>query len=177
MKTLALIVFAALCAGCATVNQKLLDKINAAITDYMAEETTPPEDANTPPSQETQPDESDMIGLLKNPDTPPNAPGSISQEWSFSLKTYDSTYRIRWPSFFAPTCGKASYTMAGPHRAAFRSYDTDNNSKRPSYTMSSSLPLAGDSITCILYDDSGSAVAYFTSPVPTSSRKYGGRLP
>lgn len=101
--------------------------------------------------------------LPENPATPPDLPGSISEHWTIGPKEYDSTWRIRWPTTFARSpfnLGHGSYCTCNGARAQFRSYDTDNQSKRPSYTMPLSVPLQAP-VTCILFDSAGNAVGWF----------------
>ena len=100
--------------------------------------------------------------LPVNPDTGADLPNSISEQWSFGTKEYDQTWRIRFPSHFANKMGigPGSYCMANDNRAEFRSFDADNGSKRPSYTMSLSIKLNAP-VTCILYDKDGKAVGWF----------------
>lgn len=112
--------------------------------------------------------------LPTNPDVGPDLPNSISEHWSFGSKEHDQSWRIRWPSYFAKTLGLGggSYCMVNKNRAGFRSYDTDNGSKRPSYTMSLSISLQFP-VTCILYDKDGKAVGWFK----TDGNGSKGRLP
>lgn len=120
-----------------------------------------------------EPPESPSNQLPQNPKTPNDLPGSISEQWSFSKKDYDKSYRIRFPTMFAKTVGTGSYSMVNGNKATFRSYDTDNGSKRPSYTISSSIKLTGP-ITCILYSKESKALAWFSTP-DTGTRS--GKLP
>lgn len=174
MKTFSLIILAALLAGCATVNQALLDKINAAIGDYMAEQAEPPPaEPDTPPDQPPEIDAPTPEGLPVNPPVPDNPTGTRMELWSFAKKTYDNTYRIRWPSYFANYVGvgKGSFCMVNGHRAEFRSYDTDAGAKRPSYTMP--VRELGSPVLCILHDATG-PIAWFSTP-DTATRN--GKLP
>ena len=127
--------------------------------------TPRPPDKPQPPANETLPE---------NPSTPADLPNSISEHWTIGPKAYDSTWRIRWPTTFAKSpfnLGPGSFCTCNGNRAEFRSYDTDNQSKRPSYTMPLSVTLQAP-VTCILYDKTGVAVGWFKSG--TSGK---GRLP
>ncbi len=112
--------------------------------------------------------------LPTNPQTPPDLEGSISEQWSFSRKDYDNTWRVRWPTYFytAHKVGQGSYCTVNGDRAEFRSYDKDHGAYRPSYTMPQSIPVALPA-TCILYDREGNALAWFI----TDSHNKRGRLP
>lgn len=170
------------CAGCATINQALLDKINSAINDYMAEVVNPPAEPDVPDTPPDQPpDEPPVVeppsapeGLPVNLPVPDNPSGTRKELWSFAKKTYDSTYRIRWPSYFANFMGigKGSYTMVNGHKAAFRSFDTDAGAKRPSYTMP--VRDLGSPVLCVLHDSQGAAIAWFQTP---DAGTRNGRLP
>jgi len=100
--------------------------------------------------------------LPTNPQTGPDLPGSISEQWSLKRKDYDGTYRITWPSTFASDygIGEGSYCTVGDHRAAFRGIDADHGARRPKYTLPQSKTFALP-VTCILYNSQGEAVGWF----------------
>lgn len=131
----------------------------ASIRDWITPDPKPVPPANTLPI---------------NPDVGPDLPNSISEHWSLARKEHDQTWRIRWPSYFARTLnlGSGSYCLANGNRAEFRSFDGDNGSKRPSYTMPLSIALV-EPATCILYDASGKAAGWFKAERINAS----GRLP
>lgn len=112
--------------------------------------------------------------LPTNPDIGPDKPNSISEHFTLSRKSYDNTYRIRWPSFFATGVGigAGSYCMVGEHKARFRSYDTDNESKRPSYTLPLDIELKPP-FMCVLHDERGKAIAWYDVTIIPEK----GRLP
>lgn len=94
------------------------------------------------------------------------------EQWSFLVKDYDNSFRVRWPTHFATECGAKSYCTVDGVVFPFRSYDTDNGAKRPSY-QHDQYPLAA-SVTCVLFTDYGKAVGWFRASAPFN---VSGRLP
>ncbi len=88
----------------------------------------------------------------------------VSGSWYFGYKSYDGTYRIRWPTYFATSMGfgPGSYTLVNGQKATFRSYDTDNGQKRPSYTISGPSSRFNGQALCVLVSASDQPVAWFT---------------
>lgn len=118
-----------------------------------------------------------VIVLPVNPATPEDIPGSKSEQWTFTTKDYDQSYRIRWPTTLSNepyNLGAGSYVMVNGMRAEFRSYDGDGGAKRASYTMALSVVIPGRPITNIVYKADGVALAWFVTP-DTLNRS--GRLP
>ena len=110
----------------------------------------------------------DKYDLPTNPVCPENG---MAEMWTFLKKDYDQSWRVRFPTFFANSCGHASYCVVGGIRFNFRSYDTDGGARRPSYQypqVKLQFP-----VLCVLHDDSGAAVAWFKASGADSS----GRLP
>lgn len=109
-------------------------------------------------------------GLPENP-TLDVRDGDAKQMWSFGYKRYDSTFRVRWPTYFATDLGigPGSYNMINNERAEFRSFDYDDGAQRPSYTMPGPSYRLGDTsteLTCVLYSSDGQALAWFKTHVP-----------
>ena len=101
-------------------------------------------------------DEPAAPALPVNPPIPPAPEGSHAQSFEIMRKEYDASWRVRWPSAFAPMVGEGSYTMLdGIYRADFRSWDTDNGSRRPSYTMPYGAWDGRGEVLAILYDKFG----------------------
>lgn len=114
--------------------------------------------------------------LPVNPEIAPDPLVGRGEMWDFSIKTWDQSFRIRWPS----TLGRAPHGI-GPgswvivndlHRAEFRSFDTDHGAMRPSYTMPLTTPVEYPA-TAILYAADGTRIAWFRTEGPNRS----GRLP
>jgi len=96
--------------------------------------------------------------LPVNPPIPANPEGSYAQSFEIMHKEYDNSWRVRWPSAFAPFAGPGSYTMLdGTYRAEFRSWDTDHGANRPSYTMPYGAWDGRGEVMAILYDAGGVA--------------------
>jgi len=115
-------------------------------------------------------------GLPDNPAVGESRPGSSSELWYFSYKDSDSTFRIRWPSYFANVLGvgAGSYTTVNGQFAEFRGFDTDEGANRPSYSVPGpSIRFVGE-VLCILYAADGQALAWFRTPVASPIQ---GRLP
>lgn len=100
-------------------------------------------------------------GLPTNPSIPNS--GSSREQWYFGYKSYDGTFRIRWPTYFATTygVGPGSYNTVNGQRATFRSFDVDNGARRPSYTIPGPSSRFRGEVTCILYSSSGTALGWF----------------
>jgi hypothetical protein len=100
----------------------------------------------------------DPGSLPNNPDV-----SGRCQQWYFGYKSYDNSYRIRWSNYFATDLGlgPGSYCTVNGEVATFRSYDTDNGCKRPSYTTRGPSSRFNGEVTCILYTPSGQAVGWF----------------
>jgi hypothetical protein len=143
------------------------------------DDTLPPEDVAiaSPASDTAGSDFVPYTNLPNNPSVPANPSGTSRQLWYFGYKSYDNTYRIRWPTYFATqlNMGPGSYTTVNGERAPFRSYDTDNNSKRPSYTIPAArgTRFSGE-VLCILYTQNNEPVAWFKT---SASGVTQGRLP
>jgi hypothetical protein len=122
------------------------------------------------------PSPTNSVVLPTNPTIPANPSGSSAQLWYFGYKSYDNTFRIRWPTYFATALGvgKGSYTMVAGQKAGFRSYDTDNGAKRPSYTIDGPKSRFSGTVTCILYSSHGQALAWFKANSQATTQ---GRLP
>ena len=109
------------------------------------------------------------------PPSPSNAPRM--QQWYFTYKSYDNTFRVRWPTYFYTehNVGQGSYTMINGNRAVFRNHWVDDGrSTRPSYTLPGPASRLSGRVTCVLHDKNGNALAWFqTSASGTTS----GRLP
>lgn len=101
--------------------------------------------------------------LPSNPSVPANPSGTSRQLWYFGYKSYDNTFRIRWPTYFATDLGvgPGSFNLVDGQRAEFRSFDTDNNSKRPSYTIPGPKSRFSGSVICILFSAGGTPLAWF----------------
>jgi len=110
--------------------------------------------------------------LPTNPTVPADKPKSLSESWSFRIKAYDNSYRIRWPSYFTDTLGirAGSWTMVNGRRAEYRGQDLDNESNRPSYQLSQRPPLEGR-IRCILHAADGRAVGWFETDLADGDGK------
>jgi len=113
----------------------------------------------------------------------PQIGASSGQSWSFGYKEYDQTFRIRWPSYFATDLGvgPGSYCLVNGEVARFRSYDTDEGSKRPSYTLpgpSDRFGAAGTELTIVLHSAGGEPLAWFKTRVQgEGAGMISGRLP
>ncbi len=114
--------------------------------------------------------------LPNNPSIPANPSGTSRQLWYFGYKSYDNTFRIRWPTHFATSMGvgPGSYTMVDGQRASFRSFDTDYGAKRPSYTIRGPKNRFRGDVLCILYSEDGRALGWFVANADVTSQ---GRLP
>jgi len=127
-------------------------------------------------SDETEPNPNPDEGLPANPYCGPDLPGTISQHWSFLKKDGDKTWRIRWPTYFSGTIDiwtqERTYTTVNGHMAEFRSFDTDNGARRPSYTMPQSIKVEFPA-TCILFDEDAKPIAWFKA----DRHGISGRLP
>jgi len=106
--------------------------------------------------------------LPDNPDTPPDLPGSISEQWSFKRKDYDGTYRIAWPSSLRALVDDQSYCTVNGQRATWRGVDADNGANRPKYTIDFDAVEIDGPAECILYDLHGTALAWFVGSVGQS---------
>ncbi len=113
--------------------------------------------------------------LPSNPPVPATRAGTHDQNWYFAYKSYDNTFRIRWPTYFytAHRLGQGSYTLANGQRAAFRSYDTDGGAMRPSYTIPGPSSRFSGEVLCLLYNARGELLAWFVTPASGGH----GRLP
>jgi hypothetical protein len=110
-------------------------------------------------------------------DLPDNPPVSgRGQSWYFGYKSYDNTFRIRWPTYFATALGvgPGSYTLVEGQQADFRGYDTDNGSKRPSYTIRGPSSRFSGVVTCVLYSAGGEALGWFQANAEATTQ---GTLP
>jgi hypothetical protein len=125
----------------------------------------------TTPSDPASPTPSDPVALPDNPQV-----SGRGQQWYFGYKSYDNTFRIRWPTYFATSLGvgSGSYTLVDGQVAGFRGYDTDNNSKRPSYTTPGPKSRFSGVVTCVLYSSSGQALGWFKADAGGTSQ---GNLP
>lgn len=105
--------------------------------------------------------------LPQNPNTGLNKPGSISESFSVKKKSYDSTYRITWPSYFRTQMGlgESSICTANGYAAQWKGIDDDNESSRPKYSLPLSVNLEGD-VLFLLYDKDGRAVAWIKCVIP-----------
>lgn len=115
--------------------------------------------------------------LPVNPPVPGNPSGTRMQLWYFAYKSYDNTFRIRWPTYFYTEygVGPGSYTLVDGQRAEFRNHWTDDGvSTRPSYTIRGPQSRFSGEVLCILYDRRGNALAWFTTRAPGTTQ---GRLP
>jgi hypothetical protein len=148
------------------------------------DDTLPPEDVEVDiPASDTAGSDtagSDFVpytDLPNNPSVPANPSGTSRQLWYFGYKSYDNTYRIRWPTYFATelNIGPGSYTTVNGERARFRSFDTDNNSNRPSYTIPAQrgTRFRGE-VLCILYNKNDQPIAWFRT---SASGRSQGSLP
>ncbi len=113
-------------------------------------------------------DKTDAPKLPRNPLIPE---GGMAESWSLLMKDSEPKWRVRWPTLFSNVCGSKSFCTLNGHVLAFRSYDTDNGAKRPSYQRNSE-PVSGPFL-CVLYNDAGAAIAWFKAKAFGQS----GRLP
>lgn len=109
-------------------------------------------------------------------DLPDNPPGAAGQRWYFGYKSYDNSFRIRWPTYFAAALGvgPGSYTLVDGQLASFRSYDTDGGARRPSYTIPGPSSRFKGTVICILHTADGRAVGWFQANAGATSQ---GTLP
>jgi hypothetical protein len=110
--------------------------------------------------------------LPVNPPIPDNPAGTSAQLYYFNFKSYDNTFRIRWPSYFATDLGvgPGSYVMVNDQRAEFRSFDKDSGAQRPSYTMPGPESRLSAPYRCILHAADGRVIAWFETPVYKQGR-------
>lgn len=137
--------------------------------------SAPSADANSDANANSAPSSGEVGTLPTNPSVPPNPEGTSAELWTFTFKTYDGTFRIRWPSYFANSLGvgEGSYTLVNGENARFRSFDTDHGANRPSYTMPGPASRLSGTVTCVLFSRQGVALAWFQTPAGGG----GGRLP
>lgn len=160
-----------LASGCEFTTEEDLGTISLAdlqgITPTPTNSPADPTDPSTPSSTNALP---------TNPTIPANPSGTSAQLWYFGYKSYDNTFRIRWPTHFATALGvgSGSYTTVNGQTARFRSFDTDNGAKRPSYTISGPKSRFSGTVTCILYSSRGQALAWFKANSQATTQ---GRLP
>ncbi len=106
--------------------------------------------------------------LPSNPAVPRSTGASRDQEWYFAYKSYDNTFRIRWPTYFYTVhrVGEGSYTLVNGQRARFRSYWRDGGPTaiRPSYTIPGPQSRFSGQVLCVLYSASGEPLAWFVTP-------------
>jgi hypothetical protein len=118
------------------------------------------------PLPKPQPEEPVVPALPVNPDTPPDPAQGRGERWDLNHQDYDGSIRVRWPTeltrIHGAAIGPGSYTMVGPHRAEWRSWDTDNESNRSSYTMPASSEIQFP-VLCILHTREGKPVAWFST--------------
>lgn len=114
--------------------------------------------------------------LPANPAVPANPSGSSAQLWYFGYKSYDNTFRIRFPTYFATALGvgPGSYTLVNGQNARFRGFDTDHRARRPSYTIPGPKSRFSGIVTCILYSAEAKALGWFTAPAHSTTQ---GSLP
>lgn len=108
-------------------------------------------------------------GSVDTSDLPTNP--KVSGSWYFAYKSYDGTYRIRWPTYFATSMGigPGSYSLVQGQKATFRGYDTDNGQKRPSYTIPGPSSRFNGQVLCVLVASAGKPVAWFKCNADTTS--------
>lgn len=108
-------------------------------------------------------------GTVDTSNLPPNP--QVSGSWYFAYKSYDGTYRIRWPTYFATSMGlgPGSYTLVNGQKATFRGYDTDGGKKRPSYTISGPSSRFNGTALCVLVTPADQPVAWFTCNADVTS--------
>ena len=120
--------------GCTTIPTDVWDAVKDAIEDIKPD-PTPDDPIVTPdPPPVVVPPSTD---LPQNPRTGKNKSGSISEYFSAKAKSYDSSYRVSWPSHFSDhmKIGSGSYTMVEGVRLTYRNQDKDYGANRPKYEI------------------------------------------
>ena len=128
-----------------------------------------------PPAEEPETPAQPDPALPVNPPIAPDPAEGRGERWDLGRKTYDQTWRVRWPSTLARehgAGGPGSYCTVNGVRAEFRSWDVDHGARRPSYTMPLSTPVAFPALA-ILHRADGTAIAWFKATGPDQN----GRLP
>jgi hypothetical protein len=95
---------------------------------------------------------------------PPNPSAPREHEWYWAWKSYDGTFRVRWPSYYHDVFNldSRSYTLINGERARFRGiWRDDGVSRRPSYTIPGPRDRFRGPALIELYNNDGKKVGEF----------------